>query len=91
MSDNADTENIINHKRYPAQQLTDSEGDLVTRVRFELNRDGASLVPDFVGSNVLQRMVQQAEGLAHLAYPGPNEATPYFFDYDLAAKRGGIG
>ena len=83
MTGNFDLDQIINVDRYPLIELKNRASELVAFVRRELEQDGACTLPDFVLEEALVCMVQQAEALTPLAYPGPREATPYFFNYDL--------
>ena len=78
---------LINLERYPLGELENRASELVSFVCRELKQDGACTLPDFVRAEALACMVQQAESLAHLAYPGPKEATPYFFNYDLGGDE----
>lgn len=61
--------------------------ELVSHVRRQLEGDGACTLLDFVDGEVVHEMAQQAESLVPLAYPGPKEATPYFFNYDLGSDQ----
>jgi len=40
-------------------------------------------MPGFVDQSTVAEMAAEASALQHLAYPGPTEVTPYFFNYDL--------
>ena len=77
-------ESWVDVARYPLHALEEKGAALIARVRRDLESDGACVLPDFVRSEVLTRMVREAETLVHLAFRGPTEATPYFFNYDLA-------
>lgn len=77
-------EQIIDLDKYPLDAVDARRAELVGRVKRALAEQGACTLPGFVRADALQRMAKEAESLVHLAYPGPAEATPYFFDYDLA-------
>ena len=75
---------IINLKRYPIDNLeTDSAIDWLGQIRLQLNEQGSVVFPDFILPEALTEMARQARSITHLAYPGPREVTPYFFNYDL--------
>ena len=75
---------IINTALYPLDRLGSSDGQvLLDRVRSRLQQDGSCTLADFVAADVLQKMAAQANSIAHLAYPGPTEVSPYFFNYRL--------
>ena len=75
---------IINTALYPLDHLGSSDGQaLLDQVRSRLQQNGSCTLPDFVAADVLQKMAAQASSIAHLAYPGPTEVSPYFFNYRL--------
>jgi len=75
---------IVNTALYPLDRLDSSEGQaLLDQVRSRLQQDGSCTLPDFVAADVLQKMAAQASSITHLAYPGPTEVSPYFFNYRL--------
>jgi predicted 2-oxoglutarate/Fe(II)-dependent dioxygenase YbiX len=75
---------IIDTERYPLDRLQSAAGQaLLQRVRERMQRDGCCTLPDFVGADVLERMAAEMREIAHLAYPGPSEVSPYFFNYRL--------
>ena len=75
---------IINTALYPLDHLGSADGQaLLNRVRSRLQQNGSCTLPDFVAADVLQKMAEQASSIAHLAYPGPTEVSPYFFNYRL--------
>lgn len=78
---------IINLTRYPLNALETTGIDLVARVQRDLAREGACALACFVRGRALTNMAAEAESLVPLAYPGPTEATPYFFNYRLDAGR----
>ena len=80
---------LVDLSRYPVSDLDSDVGRaLVTRMRAELDRDGACCLPGFLNVNAIERLAEEARSLEPLAYAGPSEASPYFFDYrgDAAAQ-----
>ena len=71
---------VVDLERYP---IDDETAPLCAQVRDSLDHDGSCLLPGFVRAEALRRMAREAESLASQAYPGPAEATPYFFNYRL--------
>lgn len=82
-------EEVIDLELYPIHDAA-ARKELIDIVRGELKEDGACTLPGFVTDNALGAMVEQAHGLLPLAYAGPTEATPYFFDYDLGGGGSSI-
>lgn len=79
---------IVNTGLYPLDQLsTPTAQALIERVKADLQQDGSCTLQNFVTSAALATMVQQAKAIAHLAYPGPTEVSPYFFNYQLGAEE----
>ena len=79
---------LIDLERYPVHQLESADGvELVESLRADIARDGAAALPGFLHSRALSLMVEEAESLAHLAFPGPSSVSPYFFNYDLAGPH----
>jgi hypothetical protein len=75
---------IINTRLYPLDNLASAQASRwIADVRADLERDGSCLLPDFVNSEIIAQMAQQAQTITHLAYPGPSEVSPYFFNYRL--------
>ena len=75
---------IINYDLYPVDKLgTDSAYTWIADIKTRLDKEGSCLFPHFVKPEALSTMAQQARSIAHLAYPGPTEVSPYFFNYDL--------
>jgi hypothetical protein len=75
---------IVNTAIYPLDCLDSTDGQaLLKRVRTSLQQDGCCTLPDFVTADVLQDMATEANRITHLAYPGPTEVSPYFFNYRL--------
>jgi hypothetical protein len=75
---------IINTGLYPIDNLASDEGEAwISGVRTSLEQDGSCTLPDFVDAETLAEMAAQANSITHLAYAGPTEVTPYFFNYRL--------
>jgi hypothetical protein len=75
---------IINTELYPLDRLDSSDGQaLLEQVRSALQQNGSCTLPDFVTADILQQMATEASTITHLAYPGPTEVSPYFFNYRL--------
>ena len=75
---------IVNTALYPLDRLESTDGQaLLKRVRSSLLQDGSCTLPDFVSADILQQMATEARSITHLAYPGPTEVSPYFFNYRL--------
>ncbi len=76
--------NFIDLDRYPINDLAGVAGQrLVEESRIALDQDGSCSMPGFVDQSTVAEMAAEASALQHLAYPGPTEVTPYFFNYDL--------
>lgn len=77
-------EKIIDYWRYPINQLDTITARLwLADIKNRLDKDGSCLFPDFINPEALNTMVDQAKSITHLAYPGPTEVSPYFFNYRL--------
>jgi predicted 2-oxoglutarate/Fe(II)-dependent dioxygenase YbiX len=75
---------IINAAAYPLDDLeSPAARDLIRAVRASLDLDGSCTLQEFVAPSVLHEMADEAKRIAHLAYPGPTEVSPYFFHYQL--------
>jgi len=75
---------IVNTALYPLDRLDSIDGKrLLHQVRNTLQRDGSCILANFVTSEVLQQMAAEVRNITHLAYPGPVEVSPYFFNYRL--------
>jgi len=86
---NASPANLVNLSNYPLTALgSDAGQELIARMRAELDRDGACCLRNFLTDEAVERLADEARSLTHFAYPGPQEASPYFFNYqsDEAAK-----
>jgi hypothetical protein len=76
--------NLIDLDRYPLNDLAGTAGQhLIDQTRFVLDQDGSCSLPGFVHQSAVAEMTAEASTLLHLAYQGPTEVTPYFFNYDL--------
>ena len=76
--------NFIDLDRYPINDLVGVAGQrLIEESRTALDQDGSCAMPGFVDQSTVAEMAAEASALQHLAYPGPTEVTPYFFNYDL--------
>ena len=77
-------EQTINTGLYPVDNLSTPDArDWIVRLRTSLEQDGSCTLPNFVTSRALDEMALQARSIAHLAYSGPTEVSPYFFNYRL--------
>jgi hypothetical protein len=77
---------IINTTVYPVDNLSSADARTwIAQLRARLDQDGSCTLPKFVTAPALTRMAQQALSIAHLAYPGPTEVSPYFFNYQLGS------
>lgn len=75
---------IINTALYPIDDLDSAAArDWIAAIRAGLEQDGSCLLTDFIAPETLARIAQQVQGITHLAYPGPTEVSPYFFNYQL--------
>jgi len=75
---------IINTTVYPVDNLSSADARTwIAQLRARLDQDGSCTLPNFVTAPALTKMAQQALSIAHLAYPGPTEVSPYFFNYQL--------
>ncbi|MEE8286514.1 MAG: hypothetical protein V3R72_07435, partial [Gammaproteobacteria bacterium] len=86
---NASPANLVNLSNYPLTALgSDAGQELIARMRAELDRDGACCLRNFLTDEAVERLADEARSLTHFAYLGPQEASPYFFNYqsDEAAK-----
>jgi hypothetical protein len=82
--DNSALYDLINLDQYPINDLAGQTGrQLVAATRAALERDGSCSLAGFVHQSVIAEMATEARTLKHLAYPGPVEVSPYFFNYDL--------
>jgi hypothetical protein len=79
---------IINTDMYPLEQLSSAATQSwLAGIKASLKRDGSCTLANFVTREALDIMAQQASSIAHLAYPGPTEVSPYFFNYQLGEEQ----
>ncbi|MEM7294559.1 MAG: hypothetical protein AAF420_14360 [Pseudomonadota bacterium] len=88
MADLRSPENLINLTSYPLTTRGSRDYSFVVNdVRKRLDMDGAASMPGFIRDDAIALMASEANALAPLAYAGPKQATPYFFNYDLATNH----
>jgi hypothetical protein len=81
---NQDPYQLVDLDRYPLNNLDSEAGtQLVADTRASLESIGSCSLPGFVRASVISDMAAEASSLEQLAYPGPTEVTPYFFNYNL--------
>ena len=79
---------IVDTDLYPLTGLSSSAAQSwLSDIRVNLRRKGSCTLANFVTRDALALMAQQAESIAHLAYPGPTEVSPYFFDYQAGNQQ----
>ena len=79
---------IIDYQRYPLNNLdAKTSRQWIADIKKRLDKDGSCLFHDFVLPDALNTMSRQALDIAHLAYPGPTEVSPYFFNYRLGEDQ----
>jgi len=79
---------FVDLDRYPITDLTSPAGrELITRMHEEMADTGACCLREFVRPEALNILQSEAESLAHLAYGGPAEVTPYFFNYAIGEGK----
>ena len=82
---------LIDLDRYPILDL-DSPGcqRLIGEIRARMAETVLCALPGFLKASVMPRLAAESEALAPLAYRGPHEASPYFYNYgtDLTALPG---
>jgi len=79
---------IINTDLYPLEQLSSvAARSWLDGIKASLKRVGSCTLANFVTREALDIMAQQANSIAHLAYPGPTEVSPYFFNYQLGENQ----
>jgi hypothetical protein len=73
---------FVDLDRYPILELDSDKGlELIRHVGSAMEMTCLCALPDFLRPEALARMVEEAEALVPLAYRGPTEASPYFFNY----------
>lgn len=82
--ENSEIYKFIDLDRYPLNDLAGTAGQrLIIQTRAALEQDGSCSMPGFVHQSVIAKMAVEASTLRYLAYAGPTEVTPYFFNYNL--------
>ncbi len=79
---------LIDLDRYPILDLDSPRGHaLIQDIAGRMARSVLCALPGFLKAAVMPRLVAEAEALVPLAYRGPSEASPYFYNYgnDLEA------
>jgi hypothetical protein len=75
---------LIDLGRYPLNDLGGQAGrDLVDQTRAALEEEGCCALAGFIHPSAIAEMAAEANMLQHLAYAGPTEVSPYFFNYEL--------
>ncbi|OED35246.1 hypothetical protein AB833_31120 [Chromatiales bacterium (ex Bugula neritina AB1)] len=78
-------ESILNLQKYPIDNLaSEAATSLVAAVRSQLDTEGSCTLKNFVQADALQQMATEAASLIDLAYAGPAQVSPYFFNYAIA-------
>lgn len=73
---------LIDRERYPIDDPDSAAGRaLADRVRASMADTVLCALPGFLKPSVMPRLVAEAEALVPLAYRGPHEASPYFYNY----------
>ncbi len=79
----------VDLERYPIADLkSPAARALIARMHEEMANLGACCLRNFISPEALEKLRGEAESLAHLAYGGPTEATPYFFNYRIGEGKG---
>ncbi len=79
---------LIDLDRYPILEPDSAAGQkLVAEIKARMAETVLCALPGFLKASVMPRLAAESEALAPLAYRGPHEATPYFYNYgtDLAS------
>ncbi len=75
---------LIDLDRYPLNDFAGTAGQrLIIQTRAALDQEGSCSMHGFVHQSAVAEMAAEASTLLNLAYQGPTEVTPYFFNYDL--------
>lgn len=73
---------LIDRGRYPVDDLDSAGGRaLIDRIQASMAGTVLCALPGFLRPEVMPRLVAEAEALVPLAYRGPHEASPYFYNY----------
>lgn len=76
---------LVDLDRYPIDDLESPRGRaLIEGTRRSMAENVLCALPGFLRPESIARMVSEAEALEPLAYSGPTEASPYFFNYGTA-------
>lgn len=87
MTDPRDPVNLVDLDRYPLDRLDSAECQaVIAKIQADLDCDGAASLPGFLRPEAITLVAYEAEALSPLAYQGPTEVSPYFFNYDLASS-----
>ena len=79
---------LIDLDRYPILDLDSSRGaKLIGEIRARMAETVLCALPDFLKPAVVPRMAAESEALVPLAYRGPSEASPYFYNYGTDLSR----
>jgi hypothetical protein len=79
---------LIDLERYPILDLDSPGGQkLLGEIQARMAETVLCALPGFLKASVMPRLAAESEALAPLAYRGPHEASPYFYNYgtDLAS------
>jgi hypothetical protein len=74
----------IDVDRYPIDDLEGRGRPMVEAIRRSMADTVLCALPGFLRPAAIAQMVAEAQALAPVAYPGPTEASPYFFNYGTA-------
>lgn len=81
-----DAASLLNLNRYPIADLgSPGFAQVVADVQRDLDESGCGCLPAFLNEAGLQRLTAEVRELAPLAYGGPTEVSPYFFNYQTDA------
>jgi len=73
---------LIDLDRYPILDLDSARGAaLIGEIRARMEETVLCALPGFLKPAVVPRLAAETEALVPLAYRGPAEASPYFFNY----------
>src|SRR5579884_4217692 len=76
---------FVDVERYPIDEPDSPRARaLVGQIRDRMAQQVLCALPGFLRTEAVERMRREAEALEPLAYPGPTEASPYFFNYGTA-------
>src|SRR5262249_2105450 len=76
---------FVDLDRYPITDMSGVRGrELVAHIRHNMAERCICALPGFLPPEIVRRMIAEAEELEPLAYRGPTEVSPYFFNYGTA-------